>query len=79
MVVLSFGNVGLLIGLVYFCGVWMVNCIVVKLGGKKLMCVGVLLMVVVIVVMLLCWYLGVLEGKFGLLLFVCLYCFIIFG
>ncbi|WP_260432851.1 MFS transporter [Burkholderia stagnalis] len=79
LAVSSFGNVGLLIGLAYFCGAWTVNRTVAKLGGKKLMRAGALLMAAATVATLLCWHLGALEAKPGLLLFVCLYCLTIFG
>ena len=79
LAVASFGNVGLLIGLAYFCGAMTVNRTVAKLGGKTLMRAGALLMAVATVAMLLCWHLGVLEARAGLLLFVGLYCLTIFG
>ncbi|AVG15487.1 MFS transporter [Chromobacterium vaccinii] len=79
LAVASFGNVGLLIGLAYFSGAMVVNRTVAKLGGKKLMRTGALLMAAATVAMLLCWHLGVLEARPGLLLFVGLYCLTIFG
>lgn len=79
LAVASFGNVGLLIGLAYFCGAMTVNRTVAKLGGKKLMRAGALLMAAATVAMLLCWHLGALEARPGLLLFVGLYCLTIFG
>ncbi|AOZ49213.1 MFS transporter [Chromobacterium vaccinii] len=79
LAVASFGNVGLLIGLAYFSGAMVVNRTVAKLGGKKLMRTGALLMAAATVAMLLCWHLGVLEARPGLLLFIGLYCLTIFG
>ncbi|GGY11799.1 MFS transporter [Paludibacterium paludis] len=79
LAVASFGNVGLLIGLAYFLGAMTVNRTVAKLGGKRLMRSGALLMAAATVAMLLCWHLGVLEARPGLLLFVGLYCLTIFG
>lgn len=79
MAVASFGNIGLLIGLAYFCGAMTVNRTVAKLGGKTLMRAGALLMAAATVAMLLCWHLGALEAGAGLLLFVGLYCLTIFG
>ncbi|AXE33067.1 MFS transporter [Chromobacterium phragmitis] len=79
LAVASFGNIGLLIGLAYFCGAMTVNRTVAKLGGKTLMRAGALLMAAATVAMLLCWHLGALEAGAGLLLFVGLYCLTIFG
>lgn len=79
LAVASFGNVGLLIGVAYFFGAWTVNRTVAKLGGKKLMCAGALLIAATTASMLLCWHLGLLEARSGLLLFVGLYCLTIFG
>ncbi|MCD4501397.1 MFS transporter [Chromobacterium vaccinii] len=79
LAVASFGNVGLLIGLAYFSGAMTVNRTVAKLGGKKLMRAGALLMAAATIAMLLCWHLGVLEARPGLLLFIGLYCLTIFG
>ncbi|WP_199406724.1 MFS transporter [Chromobacterium sp. ATCC 53434] len=79
LAVASFGNVGLLIGLAYFSGAMVVNRAVAKLGGRKLMRAGALLMATATVAMLLCWHLGVLEARPGLLLFIGLYCLTIFG
>ncbi|OLZ82985.1 MFS transporter [Chromobacterium violaceum] len=79
LAVASFGNVGLLIGLAYFSGAMTVNRTVAKLGGKKLMRAGALLMAAATVAMLLCWHLGALQAGAGLLLFVGLYCLTIFG
>ncbi|WP_197083098.1 MFS transporter [Chromobacterium sp. LK11] len=77
--VAGFGNVGLLIGLSYFSGAMVVNRLVARVGGLRLMRAGAALLAAATLAMLLGWHLGLLERLPGLWLFIGLYCLTIFG
>lgn len=79
LAVAGFGNVGLLIGLSYFSGAMVVNRLVARVGGLRLMRVGAALLAAATLAMLLGWHLGLLERLPGLWLFIGLYCLTIFG
>ncbi|UJB34302.1 MFS transporter [Chromobacterium sp. Beijing] len=79
LAVAGFGNVGLLIGLSYFSGAMVVNRLVARVGGLRLMRAGAALLAAATLAMLLGWHLGLLERLPGLWLFIGLYCLTIFG
>ncbi|QOD85306.1 MFS transporter [Chromobacterium haemolyticum] len=79
LAVAGFGNVGLLIGLSYFSGAMVVNRLVARVGGLRLMRAGAALLTAATLAMLLGWHLGLLEHQPGLWLFIGLYCLTIFG
>ncbi|MGR2679928.1 MULTISPECIES: MFS transporter [Chromobacterium] len=79
LAVAGFGNVGLLIGLSYFSGAMVVNRLVARVGGLRLMRAGSALLAAATLAMLLGWHLGLLEHQPGLWLFIGLYCLTIFG
>ncbi|WP_019100947.1 MFS transporter [Chromobacterium haemolyticum] len=79
LAVAGFGNVGLLIGLFYFSGAMVVNRLVARVGGLRLMRAGAALLAAATLAMLLGWHLGLLERLPGLWLFIGLYCLTIFG
>lgn len=75
----GFGNVGLLIGLAYFSGAMLVNRLVARVGGRRLLHAGAGVIGTATALMTLSWGIGVLQGAAGLWLFIALYCLVIFG
>jgi len=79
LAVASFGGVGLIIGLSYFGGAMLVNRLVARLGGVRLMHAGAGLIGLATSLILLLWFAGVLTHLSGLWIFIALYSATIFG
>ncbi|MBN3786748.1 multidrug effflux MFS transporter [Burkholderia sp. Ac-20353] len=79
LAVTSFGSIGLLLGVAYFSGAMLVNRIVSRLGGVRLMHAGAALIALATTLMLACWLGGLLNHFAGLWIFIALYCLTTFG
>ncbi|MEW6340599.1 MAG: MFS transporter [Pseudomonadota bacterium] len=79
LAVTGFGSIGLLIGLAYFSGAMLVNRLVGRLGGFRLMHAGAALIALATTLMLVFWLDGLLTHLTGLWIFIALYCLTIFG
>ncbi|OJA56456.1 MFS transporter [Burkholderia ubonensis] len=77
--VTGFGSIGLLIGVAYFSGAMLVNRLVSRLGGVRLMHAGATLLALATTLMLVSWLGGLLNHFAGLWIFIALYCLTIFG
>lgn len=77
--VTGFGSIGLLIGVAYFSGAMLVNRLVKRLGGVRLMHAGAVLIACATTLMLVSSLAGVLNHFAGLWIFIGLYCLTIFG
>lgn len=79
LAVTSFGSIGLLIGVAYFSGAMLVNRLVSRFGGARLMHAGATLIALATTLMLVSWLGGLLNHFAGLWIFIALYCLTIFG
>ncbi|MDN7896127.1 MFS transporter [Burkholderia cepacia] len=79
LAVTSFGSIGLLLGVAYFSGAMLVNRLVRRLGGVRLMHAGAALLAFATTLMLVSWLSGLLTHFTGLWIFIALYCMAIFG
>ncbi len=79
LAVTSFGSIGLLIGVAYFSGAMLVNRLVSRVGGARLMHAGATLVAAATTLMLASWAGGLLTHAAGLWIFIALYCLTIFG
>ncbi|MCR9001831.1 MFS transporter [Rahnella perminowiae] len=77
--VTSFGLFGLLIGISYLAGALTVNRIVHATGVVTLMRRGSLMVAISALALLVLWWAGLLSHTSGLVIFILLYCLIIFG
>ncbi|WP_230948508.1 MFS transporter [Burkholderia stagnalis] len=79
LAVTSFGSIGLLLGIAYFSGAMLVNRLVRRLGGVRLMHAGATLLVLATTLMLASWLGGLLAHAAGVWIFIALYCLMTFG
>ncbi|MCA8216671.1 MFS transporter [Burkholderia cepacia] len=79
LAVTSFGSIGLLLGVAYFSGAMLVNRLVRRHGGARLMHAGAALLAFATTLMLVSWLSGLLTHFTGLWIFIALYCLAIFG
>lgn len=79
LAVTSFGSIGLLLGMAYFSGAMLVNRLVRRHGGARLMQAGATLLAFATTLMLVSWLSGLLTHFTGLWIFIALYCLAIFG
>jgi MFS family permease len=79
LAVTGFGSIGLLIGVAYFSGAMLVNHLVGRVGGVRLMHAGATLIALATTLMLVFSPGGVLTHFAGLWIFIELYCLTIFG
>ncbi|MEK7887830.1 MFS transporter [Burkholderia contaminans] len=79
LAVTSFGSIGLLLGVAYFSGAMLVNRLVKRLGGVRLMHAGAALVALATTSMLASSLGGLLAHFSGLWIFIALYCLAIFG
>lgn len=79
LTVTSFGSIGLLLGVAYFSGAMLVNRLVSRLGGVRLMHAGAVLIALATTLMLASWLGGLLTHFAGMWIFIALYCLMTFG
>lgn len=73
------GNIGLLIGVAYFCGSMTVNRMVSYVGVKTLILRGAFFLTISSALISILWFLNILSGFLGLIVFTILYCVTVFG